>query len=97
MYIRSDSRIKKGFGGARQSLIRMQESKMKKMVSVGGNVFDKEGFRIGEFVVAEKGREKGEKKRDLGMGREMRSVRESVFVEGEESVGTTRKGFGGEN
>lgn len=70
---------------------------MKKMLWVRGNVVGKEGFGIGEFVVAEEGREEGEEKRGMGYGGEVGSVGEGVFVEGEESVGTTREGFGGKN
>lgn len=95
--IRPNSSIKKGFGGARQCLVRMQKFKMKKMLGVGGNVFDKEGFGIGKFVVAEEGWEEGEEKTSVGIGGEVGSVGESVFVEREESVGTTREGFGGED
>lgn len=60
-------------------------------------MFGKEGFGIGEFVVAEEGREEGKEKRGMNLGGDVGSVRESVFVEGEESVGTTRQGFGGQN
>lgn len=47
--------------------------------------------------MAEEGREESEEKRSVGLGGEVRNVGESEFVEGEESVGTTREGFGGED
>lgn len=68
MYIGADGGVEEGFGGWREGAGGMEKKAVEVVGGVGRDVFEEEGFGVGEFVVAEEGGEEREEERRGGGG-----------------------------